>query len=83
MILPIRAFWMMNSNVNRMLAEKDLRALSVAIGGQGGESAKHIKEHLIIEMGVVAKVNNSADANAEAERDQQGFDELRILSALM
>ncbi len=81
MSLPIRAFWLMNSNIGRLLAERDLRGLSLATAAQSGEGTQEIRQHLVIEMGDVGKCEN--DDALTAKRDQQGVDELKSLSALM
>lgn len=81
MSLPIRAFWLMNSCVGRLLAEKDLRSLVVQQGRHGGELMTEIREHLTVEMGDVGKLEINDPRNAE--RDQAGFDELKTLSAMM
>lgn len=83
MSLPIRTFWLMNSNVGRVLAEKDLRALTVQQARHGGEHGAEIKKHLLIEMGEVGKVANKTESPLQAERDQEGFEELKALAALM
>lgn len=79
--LPIRVFWLMNSSIGRLLAEKDIRALTVQSARHGGEQAEQIRQHLVIEMGEVGKTAQVADLSAE--RDQQGFEELKTLAALM
>lgn len=84
MCLPIRAFWLMNSCVGRLLAEKDLRAMTVQQGRHGGEGATEVRRHLQIELGDTGKVKEeSSDSPLLAERDQQGFEELKALAVLM
>ena len=82
MNLPIRAFWLMNSNVGRLYAEKDLRAVTVQASRHGGEPMEEIRKNLIVEMGDVGKVKEGPRV-IEANRDEQGCAELKALSTLM
>lgn len=83
MSLPIRTFWLMNSNVGRVLAERDLRTLTVQQARHGGEAGEAIRKHLLIEMGETGKVANKTESPLYAERDHEGFNELKALAALM
>ncbi|CCG43295.1 hypothetical protein [Magnetospirillum molischianum] len=52
--LPVEVFWELNKNVNRIQAEKDLRATQVAQAGQlTGEGVKTFEDSLRREMGRV------------------------------
>jgi len=66
--LPIKAFWLMNSMINRVMAEKDLRALTVAEAvAVAGEHGEQVKEKLVQEMGVMVKrdpLTEERDPNA-------------------
>lgn len=81
MCLPIRAFWLMNSNVGRLLAEKDLRAMSVQSTRHGGEVLETVRNSLVIEMGDVGKTKQVE--RIDEVRDEQGCAELKALAALM
>lgn len=82
MNIPIRAFWLMNGCVGRLLAEKDLRAITVQQSRHGGEAATQVRQHLEIEMGTTGRVKEEVNPLL-AERDQTGFEELKALAALM
>lgn len=78
MDLPIRAFWLLNSNVSRLMAEKDMRSLTIAASAQQeGEAITQVRENLVIEMGEVMVV----DPIASAVRDEEGFNELKAMVA--
>lgn len=77
LLLPIRSFWLMNSTVGRLLAEKDLRAITVQATRHGGDVYTQVREHLHIEMGEVGKVEG--EQQQMAVRDQVGFDELKFM----
>lgn len=80
MELPVQTFWAMNSNVGRLLAETDLRNLSVGVSTQSEDNFKSTRETLMKEMGEMFKTNINPLA---AERDEEGFQELKTLAALM
>ena len=79
MKLPIKSFWLMSENVRRIQAENDMRAVSVAANVQSPEGLQEFHEKLVIELGEVSK----EPIVPSAERDQEGFNELRILAAAM
>lgn len=51
MNLPVRAFWAMNRNIDRLRAEEDLRSITVGIAAQSEEAYQKISERLINERG--------------------------------
>jgi len=80
MRLPIRAFWLMSGSINRLLAEKDLRSMSVATSTQSGESIAKAHADLVLELGdvIVGTPANPMDAR----RDEDAGIKLRALSML-
>lgn len=76
MRLPIKTFWLMNDSIDRIMAQKDMRALTVAVCGQNGEAAQEHRERLVLEVGAVAKTD-------ENQRDEKGFAELKKMADLM
>lgn len=80
--MPVRTFWFMNSNIDRVQAQKDMRSLTVAVCGQGGgEAAQTFRERLVIEAGTVVKLK--FDPIREAVRDEEGFSALRNMANTM
>lgn len=78
MRLPIKVFWLMSDSVNRLMAEKDLRSMTVATSIQEG-SVGEVRENLVLELGEV--VVGSFDPLA-AERDPDATSRLKALSML-
>ncbi|MCL2874778.1 MAG: hypothetical protein FWF12_00490 [Betaproteobacteria bacterium] len=78
MRMPIRTFWFMNSNIERIQAQKDMRSLTVAVCGQGGETAQQFHERLIVEAGTVVRLK--FDPMRNAHRDEAGFSALRDMA---
>lgn len=75
--MPIRTFWLLAQNIERVAAASDLRALSVALAGQGGEQTKEFQERLILEMGALAVEERGVQ---DEVRDEEGFEELKRMS---
>lgn len=81
MEMPIRRFWLFTANVDRIMAQKDLRALLVSASSQSSEGGKAHQDRLVIELGTIQTVGN--DGPVAEERDEAGFKELKMLAALM
>lgn len=77
--LPARTFWFMAGCVIRILAEKDMRAVGVGAAVQSPEGVESALSRLEIEM---AGPQEPGDP-LKAERDQEGFNELKALAAAM
>lgn len=73
--MPIKRFWMMNGNIERVQAQRDIRTLSVVASAQSGEMAQETRDGLLGEMGTVAI--------SAPERDEQGFTELKDMMKVM
>lgn len=77
MRLPIRTFWFMNQSIDRIMAQKDMRSLSVAVCGQGGGAAtQEYRQRLVIEQGEVFKLKFDP---VNVERDEEGFQALKTM----
>lgn len=75
--MPLKRFWLMSNNINRLMAEKDMRSLSVAGSAQSSEGFAEYRKQLIVEIGTVLR----DDAPVSSERDTAGFEELRAMAA--
>lgn len=51
--MPIRCFWELSKNINRITAQDDMRKLSISCYCQDSEAATKYRERLEIEMGTV------------------------------
>lgn len=74
MKLPINAFWVMHASINRILAEKDLRQLSI-VGSQTESSMRARQDHLIIEM----DGDQVKSLEISTERDEEGIADLKAM----
>lgn len=79
--LPIRRFWLLSSSIERIMAQKDLRALSVTSCAMSGDAIKEHRSRLVVEIGDVYKVDEK-EAIMNEERDDAAFAELRSLANL-
>lgn len=78
--LPLNVFWLLNTSIQRIRAEENLRAVTVASATTGtAENYREVRESLMTELGEVMKV----DPIETAERDEQGFQELKAIAASM
>lgn len=76
MALPVRAFWTLNRNVNRLLAEEDLRALMLHTQRQSVEGAVSYDKKLRAEVFPADQLDP-----LKAERDEAGFAALKAMVA--
>lgn len=73
--LPIRMFWALEANINRLMAEEDLRTIRLLASAQAPKSAEEVMRQLALEMGTVV---------IEAPvRDEEGFKRLKGLQNRM
>lgn len=80
--MPVRTFWFMNSQIDRVQAQKDMRSLTVAVCGQSSkEAAQNFRESLVIEVGEPVKLK--FDPVRDAVRDEVGFSALREMAQTM
>jgi hypothetical protein len=78
MQMPIRTFWLMNSNIERVSAQKDMRSIAVAVCSMGGEAVQEVHRRLVIETGTIAKLK--LDPIRDAVRDEQGIAVLKEMA---
>ena len=64
MSLPIRTFWLMSSNINRLFAERDMRLLSVFVAANNSEGMSDKIKELTQELGSVTRFEETLDVNA-------------------
>lgn len=76
--LPLKTFWMLHKNIDRLEAEKDLRAAQLAAQTQSGEGFKELVRGLQKEMGQVVILE--VGARKEDQIDREGVKRLKMLS---
>lgn len=77
--MPVNAFWLMSGNIRRIRAGEDIRSLMTAAAAQSGEGIKEMQSRLVLELGEVFK----EQPGIHAERDEAGFNELKLMAATM
>src|SRR3569832_262579 len=86
MTLPIKTFWLMNENIDRIQAQKDMRSLSISVAATAmGEAAQQLRQRLIVDASSIVKVSGESLGRPyiQDERDEAGFAELKELSKLL
>ncbi len=82
MALPIRAFWFMNAQIERIRAQADMRSLDTAMAANSvnTETAVSYREKLVLEVGEVVKGSKDPLDPMNAMRDEAGFAALRAMA---
>lgn len=78
MSLPIRAFWFLSSQIDRVQAAESLNSLHITASAQSNESYGDTKGQLLEVIGTPIKFDLGRIA-LEEERDEQGFQFLKNL----
>jgi hypothetical protein len=77
MALKIKTFWLMSECVDRILAQQDMRALTLeVIGNTDSDCITEHRKRLVIEVGTIAKIDEMAERTTET-LDSQGLAELK------
>ena len=66
--MPIRRFWLFVANIDRINAQKDLRALNVGACVQSPEGVKEYRNTLTVELGEIQGVEGRARGTVGTER---------------
>jgi len=77
--MTMKRFWLAHECIDRISAQKDMRALTVAAVSQSGEAASDYRRKLIVEIGTLAKVSEAAVIQESAQRDEEGFAALKLM----
>lgn len=77
--LMLKTFWLMALNIDRIQAQNDMRALTVAAAAQSTEGATQVRQRLQVEIGEIVVIDKVA-ASVQETLDRDGLDELRNLS---
>ena len=62
--LPIRAFWLLSGNINRLMAEADMRHMSAAAAINSSDGIKDKFDDLSREMGSITRFEEVFDVDA-------------------
>lgn len=75
---PLTTFWMLHRNIDRLLAEKDMRVADVAIRSQSEEGVRGLLTDLREQVGKVVDFDRVL-ARQEEKLDRGGLNSLRGL----
>lgn len=80
MALPLKTFWFLSGNVDRLMAREDMRTFGVATAAQSTqEYATSYHNRLVGEIGTVMKLK--MESPLEAKRDEEGFNLLKRMAS--
>jgi hypothetical protein len=79
--MPVKTFWMMHKNIDRLMAEADLRMLSVIAYGQSGEGVETFSKDMRKQMGQVAIIDEAKVAMTE-DVDSEGLESLKAMGRI-
>ena len=71
--LPIKRFWLLHQNVDRIQAEQDLRLVKVFAYAQSEDGFKALVEDLQKQMGKVVEIDEARSAMESASFDEEGL----------
>lgn len=78
--LPLKTFWSMLRNIDRIEARTDQRRLSLGLVAQATtEYVTAFRESLVLEAGTIVRMDDDVDP-LRARRDETGFAELRRMA---
>jgi hypothetical protein len=79
--MTMRRFWLFHESVDRISAQKDMRALTIAaVAQQEGPVVSDYRKNLIIEVGNVAKMSAEVVKRQDEQRDVEGFASLKSMA---
>jgi hypothetical protein len=74
--LPLKTFWMLHKNIDRIYAERDMRSTELMIKTQSSEGVKSLLEDLRKSYGAVIEIDVAATAMRE-KLDRKGLTSLK------
>lgn len=82
---PIRLFWLLNKNIDRLNAEDDMRMLMIMGSHTSSEAFQTLQEALAKRVGKIASFDKSSAAfnPLNAKQDKEGLMKLKMLAARM
>lgn len=78
--MTMRRFWLAHECIDRISAQQDMRRLTVSAVAQSGEAASDYRRKLIVEVGNIAKMSSAAVIQESAQRDEEGFADLKFMA---
>lgn len=77
--MPIRCFWELSRNINRISAQQDMRLLTIVNLGLSSKT-KEYRERLELELGPVITYRHDAESAMSEKLDRQGLAKLRTMN---
>lgn len=80
--LPVKTFWLMHKNVDRLMAEDTLRQVSALAYSQSGDGFDKFVSSLRKQMGTIAEFDEARLAIEEAVFEAEAYAELKDLGRI-
>ncbi len=75
--MPIRCFWELSRNINRISAQEDLRKLSISLYCQDRDASLKYRERLELEMGKIFEYSATHEMINAEKLDRTGLSKLK------
>lgn len=80
--MPLKTFWCFSKNIDRLMAETDLRMLQVVASAASGEAYGKLSDRLQGQVGTIVKMSGEALAATAQEEtlDRAGLSALKAMA---
>ena len=79
MQLPLKTFWLLSRNIDRIMAQKDVRSMQVvSVSQASADVANEYRQRLVVETGTIVKMGQASPL--AAKRDEEGFAALKAMA---
>lgn len=79
-LLPMKTFWAMHQNIDRIEAKNDQRRLALGVVAQATpENVATFRQALVLETGTIVRMDEEVNPML-ARRDEDGFAELKRMA---
>jgi len=81
--LPVKTFWMLHKNVDRIHAENDQRQILVVLNAfNGGDGLTNLLEQFRKRIGKIVETDEPEEENSAPKLDETGLMQLKGLGSL-
>lgn len=78
--MPIRCFWELSRNINRISAQEDMRTLTLLNLSYSAENSKNYRDRLELELGDVMTYRHDAKSAMSEKLDRAGLAKLKTMN---
>ena len=78
--MPIRCFWELSRNINRISAQQDMRLLTIVNLAMSKDGAQKYRDKLELELGDVITYKRDPKASMNEKLDRKGLAKLKTMN---